>query len=183
MLLLLAQLSPTTCTTLLNPSHLVSIAMAQNVDMTKLDAQLSRLEGLSGQITQLLPSAAGEFLAGLNADRLLRELDDFSTSIKQATTELRSYSQRWRDAIIAKSEDVTRLERREAEIREREELLTHDAAAVTRKEELLQESTAEMSGKEVLLEHKTAQITMKEELLELRAAGVTREEEGKELLS
>lgn len=150
--------------------------MAQKVDMTKLEAQLTRLEGLSGHITQLLQSGAGEPSAESNAD-LLWELNDFSTNIKQATTELRSYSQRWRDATIAKSEDVTHLERREAEIREEQELLTHNAAEVMRREQLLKESTAEMAKTEMLLEHRTAQMTTKEELLEYRAAGMTKEEE------
>lgn len=151
--------------------------MAQNVDMTKLEAQLTRLEGLSGHISQLLESDAGGSYLPVD---LKWELNDFSSNIKQATTELQSYSQRWRDATIAKSEDVTRLERREAEIREEQELLTHNAAEVTRREQLLKESTAEMAKKEMLLEHRTAQMATKEELLQHRAAEMSKKEEALE---
>ena len=140
--------------------------MAQNVDMTKLEAQLSRLEGLSGHITQLLQSGAGEPSAESITDDLLYELNDFSTNIKQATTQLRSYSQRWRDATVVKSEDVKRLERREEKIELEEDLLRQKQADMAEQEELLKQKTAEMTLREELLKLKASGITMREELLE-----------------
>ena len=72
------------------------------------------------------------------------ELDDFTANIKQATTQLRLFSQRWHNATITKSGDVRRLERRGEEIE--------------REEELLRQKTGHMAEQEELLKHKADDI-------------------------
>ena len=71
-------------------------------------------------IVQLLQRGPAESYKKSFAEGGPDELDDFTASIKQATTQLRSFSQRWHNATIVKSEDVRRLERREEEIEHKE---------------------------------------------------------------
>ena len=158
--------------------------MAQIADMTNLEARLttlaSEVESL-GQILQRVHEQSSE-----EVSRLVDwqdEMDDFTAGLKQASTELSSFSQRWQDATH--KEEL--LEQKEAEMRRREELLESKTAQITKGQELLEQRTADMMKREELLKQKEAEMAEKEadmakreELLEKRIAAVMEREESSE---
>ena len=141
--------------------------MAQIADMTNLEARLttlaSEVESL-GQILRRVHEHSSE-----EVSRLVDwqdEMDDFTAGLKQASTELSSFSQRWQDATH--KEEL--LEQKEAEMRRREELLESKTAEITKGQELLEQRTADIVKREELLKQKEAEMVKREELLEMQVA-------------
>ena len=148
--------------------------MAQTGNMANLEARLTTLGCQVEQLAQMLervPRVSSEISTLYTWQD---ELSDFTAKIKQTSTELSSFRERWHDATIVKSEDVTRLERREEEIKMKEELLEQEAAEITKREKLLEQRTADLSKGQELLEQKAAEMTKREELLEQRAEEMTK---------
>ena len=132
--------------------------MAQIVDMANLEARLTTLGSQVEHLAQIVQKGT-EVSEESITDDWMDELNGFTADIKQTRTQLCSFSQRWHDATIVKSEDVTRLERREEEIKMKEELLEQKTAEMTKREELLEQKAAEMTKKQELWEQKAAEVT------------------------
>ncbi len=148
--------------------------MAQIADMTSLEARLTALGSQVEQLAQILQRVPGMASKRSTLDDWQVQLNGFTAEIKQTSTQLSSFRERWHDATIVKSEDVTRLERREEEVKMEEELLEQKAAEMTKGEELLKQRTADITKGQELLEQKAAEMTKREELLEQRVAEVTK---------
>ena len=137
--------------------------------------------GSMGQVLHRVQESASEEVA-----RLLdwqNKMDDFTANLKQASTELRSFSQRWQDATH--KEEL--LKQKEVEMRRREELSESKTAEITKGQELLEQRTADIMKREELLKQKEAEMAKKEadmakreELLEESIAAVTKREESSE---
>ena len=151
--------------------------MAQNVDMTNLEAQLTSLGAQVEFIAQMLQRGPGESSEESITEERLDELNDFTANIKQATIQLRSYGQRWHNATIVKSEDVRGLERREEEIEHKKEVVRQKQAYMAEQEELQKAKAADISKEGELLKAKAADISKEEELLKAKAAEIAKKEE------
>ena len=138
--------------------------------MTTLASEVESL----GQILQRVHEQSSE-----EVSRLVDwqdEMNDFTAGLKQASTELSSFSQRWQDATH--KEEL--LEQKEAEMTRREELLESKTAEITEGQELLEQRTADITKREELLKQKEAEMAKREELLEQKIAAVTEREERSE---
>ena len=147
--------------------------MAQNGDMASLEARLTTLGCQAEQLLQILQRVPKTTSEPSLLDDWPDKLNNFMEDIKQASTRLSSFSQRCHDATIVKSEDFTRVERREEEIKRKEELLEQKAAEIARREELLEQKAAEMTKRE---EHRTAEVAKGEELSEQKTRAINERE-------
>ena len=151
--------------------------MAQSVDMANWEARLTTLGSQVEYLAQILQIRPGNPSEESITEESLDELNDFTADIKQARTQLNSFSQRWHDATVVKSEDVRRLEKREEEIEMKEGLLDQRTAEI---EELLKQRAADIAEREELLEQKTRAINEREEIVRSREETLVHDHESLE---
>ena len=130
-------------------------------------------------LAQILQRRPGKPSEESITEESLDELKDFTAGLKQVSTEISSFSQRWQD--VTHKEEL--LEQKEVEMRRREELSESKTAEITKGQELLEQRTADIMKREELLKQKEAEMAKKEadmakreELLEERIAAVTERE-------
>ena len=110
--------------------------MAQDVDMANLEARLTTLGSQVEHLAQILPRP-GVSSEESTTEGWLDELNNFMAEMRQARTQLSSFSRR--EEEITEREEL--LEQKEAEIKKREELLKQEVAEIEKIEELLERAT------------------------------------------